>query len=90
MALIFLQTEPECFGGALGERWLIYIRDSEIEATQLNKPNDRHPMEPLGWAVLKTERRESAMKELQDFIAFADSWFGDVTYRTMVLYNSAA
>jgi hypothetical protein len=45
---------------------------------QLGHPNDRHPTEPVGWAALKTDRRDAAMEELKDFVAFATSWFEGV------------
>jgi hypothetical protein len=68
----------------------LYIQDREMETLQVRKPNDRHPTEPNGWAVLKTSRRESAFKQLQDFECFAGKWFGSLPYRKIVLYNAAA
>jgi hypothetical protein len=58
--------------------------------TRLEEPNDRHPTGPLGWAVLKTEWRDVALQELNNFVAFANSWFGVVPYRTTVFYNADA
>ena len=66
----------------------LYIPDGEMESVQVEKPNDRHPTERHGWAVLKSSRRESALKELEDFTLFADQWFGSLEYRKMVLYSA--
>jgi hypothetical protein len=68
----------------------IYIPDTAMVTTRLETPNDRHPTEPVGWAVFKTARRDAALQELNDFVAFADSWFGVVPYLKTGLYNADA
>jgi hypothetical protein len=58
----------------------IYIPDTTMASTRLEALKDRHPTEPLGWAVLKIDRRDTALQELNHFVAFANSWFGVVPY----------
>jgi hypothetical protein len=39
------------------------------------------------WALLKTSRRQSAMKDLEGFTLFAEQWFGSIPYEMTILYN---
>jgi hypothetical protein len=68
----------------------IYIPDTAMGMTRLEAPTDRYPTEPLGWVVLKTERRDAALQELNNFVAIADSWFEGIPYLKTVLYNADA
>jgi hypothetical protein len=73
------------------------MHDAEHGLVQLpNTPdglparNYRHPNDPLGWATPLIASREAVLQEVVDFIAFANTWFGQVKFRTGVLYNAAA
>lgn len=87
----FIDTRPDqkTLVVHLANDGFLSIPDNEMEADQLAKPNDRHPTEPDGWDVLKSSRRQSALEDLEDFVAFADQWFGSLSkYRKMILYST--
>lgn len=84
---IFVQSNQKTLVVHLPNDGYLYIPDGEMEVVQQAKPNDRHPTEPNGWAVLKTSRRQSAMEDLEGFTIFADQWFGLIPYEKTVLYS---
>jgi hypothetical protein len=67
----------------------LYIHDDSMLPVQLEKASESHTRDPLGWAVFKPQRRESAMAELQPFTDFAEAWFEGDAFRSLVLYKNA-
>jgi hypothetical protein len=91
MASILLcvyQHETEDIDCSSGQQWL-HLHSGHHHGDDTFGNTKRSPPDgTLGWGVLKTEQRDAALQEFSNFVAFADSWFGVVPYRKIVLYNA--